>query len=62
MAFGSPDSLIINPKVYAYNYLYLLNLVAPGQILHARESLLGCRLTRSWQCFLLAVKKDYHDK
>jgi hypothetical protein len=55
MAYGSPDSLIIKPKVYVDNYFYLLNLMAPRQILHARESLMGCRLTRSWQRFLLAI-------
>jgi len=29
MAFGSPDSLIINPKVYAFNFISVYKILLP---------------------------------
>jgi hypothetical protein len=50
------------PKSIQLTFPNLYNFMAPGQILHPRQSLLGCRPTRSWQRFLLAVYKAHHDK
>jgi len=50
------------PKSMLLTLFPLIKFVVSGLILQPRQSHKGCRPTRSWLRFLLAVYKVHHDK
>ena len=62
MAFGSPDSSVIAPKVYGFNFFSLIKFYGTRTNPTCETKSLGCRPTRSRLRFLLAVYKVHHDK
>jgi hypothetical protein len=55
MAFGSPDSLTINPKVYAFNFFFSIKSCSTGTDPATETKSPGLPADALVPCFLLAI-------